>query len=59
MSVTIHDRIREMVSKGMTLEQVKAAKPFQEYEPVYGGNTGVSSTDFVLDEIYEDLSQKK
>jgi cyclase len=59
MSMTIRDRIRDMVNKGMTLEQVKAAKPVKEYEPVYGGNTGVSSTDFVLDEIYKDLSQNK
>jgi len=48
-----------MVNKGMTLEQVRAAKPVKEYEPVYGGNTGVGSTDFVLDEIYKDLSQNK
>jgi len=57
--MTIRDRIREMVNKGMTLEQVKAANAVKEYEPVYGGNTGVSSTDFVLDEIYKDLSQNK
>ena len=59
MSIVIRDRIRDMVNKGMTLEQVKAAKPMKEYEPVYGGNTGVSATDFVLEEIYKDLSQKK
>jgi len=58
MSVTIRDRIQAMVNKGMTLEQVKAAQPVKEYEPVYGGNRGVSSTDFVLEEIYKDLSRK-
>jgi cyclase len=59
MSVTLRDRIQAMVNKGMTLDQVKAAQPMKEYEPVYGGNRGVSSTEFVIDEIYKDLSAKK
>ncbi len=59
MSVTIRDRIQAMVNKGMTLDQAKAAQPVKEYEPVYGGNSGVSSTDFVLEEMYKDLSRKK
>lgn len=59
MSVTIRDRIQGMVGKGMTLEQVKAAQPVKEYEPVYGGNAGVSSTDFVIEEIYKEFSRKK
>lgn len=59
MSVTIRDRIQGMVGKGMTLEQVKAAQPVKEYEPVYGGNSGVSSTDFVIEEIYKEFSRKK
>jgi cyclase len=59
MSVTLRDRIQGMVNKGMTLEQVKAAKPMKEYEPVYGGNTGVSSTEFVVEELYKELSRKK
>jgi cyclase len=59
MSVTIRDRIQEMVARGLTLEQVKAANPMKEYEPVYGGNSGVSSTEFVVEEIYKDLSRKQ
>ena len=59
MSVTLRDRIQGMINKGMTLEQVKAAQPMKEYEPVYGGNRGVSSTDFVLEEMYKDLSRGK
>jgi cyclase len=59
MSVTIRDRIQAMVNKGMTFEQVRAAQPAKEYEPVYGvpGN-GISSTDYVLEEIYKDLGGK-
>jgi len=59
MSVTIRDRIQALVNQGKTLEQVKAAQPVKEYEPVYGGNGGVSSTDFVLEEMYKELSGKK
>ena len=59
MSVTIRDRIQAMVNQGRTLEQVKSLQPMKEYEPVYGGNGGVSSTEFVLEEIYKDLSGKK
>ena len=59
MSVTIRDRIQTMVNQSMTLEQVKASQPMKEYEPVYGGNGGVSSTNFVLEEIYKDMSRKK
>jgi glyoxylase-like metal-dependent hydrolase (beta-lactamase superfamily II) len=32
----IRDRIRDLVKKGQTLEQVKAARPTQDYDPLYG-----------------------
>jgi glyoxylase-like metal-dependent hydrolase (beta-lactamase superfamily II) len=36
MITIIRDRIEDMVRKGMTLEQVKAARPTQDYDPLYG-----------------------
>lgn len=60
MSVTIRDRVQKMISQGMTFEQVKAMQPMREYEPVYGGpGNGISSTNYVLEEIYNNLSAKK
>ena len=60
MSVTLRDRIQAMVNKGMTLEQVKAQPPpIEGYEPVYGGNRGVSSTDFVIEEMYKTLRPRE
>ena len=59
MSVMLRQRMQGLVAKGMTLEQVKAAQPMKEYEPVYGGNTGVSSTEYVIEQIYNNLKQKK
>ena len=32
----IRDRIQDLVKKGQTLDQVKAAKPTQDYDPLYG-----------------------
>ena len=59
MSVTIRDRVQTMVNKGMTFEQVKAAQPTKEYEPVYGvPGKGIDSTDYVLDEISKDVGGK-
>ena len=40
MVIVIRDRMQDMIDKGMTLEQVKAAKPTFDYDPVYGSTTG-------------------
>jgi glyoxylase-like metal-dependent hydrolase (beta-lactamase superfamily II) len=57
MSVDIRNQVQALVNKGMTLEQVKAARPTAKYEPPYGGPNG--NTDNVLGDIYSDLSKKK
>jgi len=36
MVTIVRDRIQDMVRKGMTLEQVKAAQPTRDYDPLYG-----------------------
>jgi len=36
MLTIVRDRVKDMVQKGMTLAQVKAAKPTFEYDPEYG-----------------------
>jgi hypothetical protein len=33
MIIVIRDRIQDMINKGMTLDQVKAAKPTMDYDP--------------------------
>ncbi|HEU5254366.1 MAG TPA: MBL fold metallo-hydrolase [Vicinamibacterales bacterium] len=38
MLTIVRDRVKAMVEKGMTLEQVKAAKPTFEYDPEYGAS---------------------
>jgi len=39
MLTIVRDRFQDMIKKGMTLEQVKAAKPTEDYDPLYGDNT--------------------
>jgi glyoxylase-like metal-dependent hydrolase (beta-lactamase superfamily II) len=51
----IRDRIRDMVEKKMTLEQVKAARPTFEYDGRYGTN-GEWTTDMFVEAAFRDLS---
>lgn len=58
MLTIIRDRIRAMKQKGMTLEQVKAAKPTRDYDPLYGAVTGPSATETFVEATYRTLDQK-
>ena len=59
MATIIRDRVQDMVNKGQTLEQVKAAKPTRDYDPVYGSTTGFWTTDAFVEAVYKTLSAKK
>jgi glyoxylase-like metal-dependent hydrolase (beta-lactamase superfamily II) len=56
MVIIIRDRVRDMVKKGMTLEQVKAAKPTLDYDALYGTATGAWTTDMFIAEVHKELS---
>jgi cyclase len=58
MVTIIRDRIQDMVNKGMTLEQVKAAKPTLDYDPIYGTNKGPWTTEIFVEAVYRSLSEK-
>lgn len=57
MVTIIRDRIKDMVDRGLTLEQVKAAKPTIDYDPRYGAGTGMGSTDRFVENVYNDLKE--
>ena len=59
MVTIIRDRIQDMIKKGMTLDQVKAAKPSYtyEYEPRFNRNPAWTAEMFV-EAIYKNLSAK-
>jgi cyclase len=58
MVTIIRDRVQDMIKKGMTLEQVKAAKPTFDYDPLYGSST-FWTTDRFVEAVYRTLAPKK
>ena len=58
MVTIIRDRIQSLIKKGLTLEQVKAARPTFEYDGRYGATTGPWTTDMFVEAAYRDLSKK-
>jgi cyclase len=59
MVTIIRDVIQDLVKKGMTLEQVKAADPTKDYRPRFGSDKGPWTTDMFVEAIYKGLSPKK
>jgi hypothetical protein len=59
MVTIIRDRIADMLKRGMTLDQVKAARPTEDYDPRYGSATGFWTTDKFVEAVYRSLSPKK
>ena len=59
MVAVIRDRIEDMVKRGLTLEQVKAARPTMDYDGLYGSTTGPWTTDSFVEAAYRSLNQNK
>jgi hypothetical protein len=55
----VRDRIQYMMDKGMSLDQVKAAKPTLDYDPVYGANSGPWTTEKFIETVYAELRNRK
>lgn len=58
MVTVISDRIRNYIAQGMTLQQVKDAKPTLDWDPLYGKTTGSWTTDMFVEAAYRSLSAK-
>jgi hypothetical protein len=56
MVVIVRDRVRSMIQKGMTLEQVKAAKPTRDYDTEYVTSNSFVSADRFVESVYKGLS---
>jgi glyoxylase-like metal-dependent hydrolase (beta-lactamase superfamily II) len=52
----IRDRVQHLIDKGMTLEQVKAARPTLDYDGRWGATTGPWTTDMFIEAVYRSLS---
>lgn len=57
MVTIIKERIEDMVKRGMTLDQVKAAKPTLDYDLHYGADTGPWTTAMFVEAVYRDVSK--
>ena len=56
MLTIIRDRVRDMVKKNMTLEQVKAARPTLEYDGIYGTRKEWTGAMFI-EAVYKELAE--
>jgi cyclase len=57
MNTIIRDRFADAIKKGMTLEQVKAARLLRDYEGRYGATSGFWTTDNFIEAVYRSLSE--
>ena len=55
MVTIVRDRIAAMIKKGMTLEQVKAARPTLDYDSRYGATSGAWTTDMFVEAVFKSL----
>jgi hypothetical protein len=57
MVTIIHDRVRDLVAAGKTLEQIKAASPASGYVRRYGNDSGAWTTSHFIEAIYKSLTK--
>jgi cyclase len=58
MAIVISDRLKAMIAEGMTLEQIIAARPAMDYEPVYGDPANPQITNDFIETAYQSLVQE-
>ena len=56
MLTIIRDRLAAMIKKNMTLQQVQAARPTMDYDPLYGSTTGSWTTDMFVEAAYKSMT---
>ena len=59
MVVIVRDRVKAAVSRGMTLEQVKAAHLTKDYDARYDAKSALGSADKFIEAVYKSLSPGK
>jgi hypothetical protein len=57
MVTMIRDRVKDLKNKGMTLAQVKAARPTMDFDGRYGATTGPWTTDMFVEAVYSSLGK--
>lgn len=57
MLTIIRDRIQDLVKKGLTAEQVKAAKPTYDYDGEFGVESGPWTTNMFIESVYREMKR--
>lgn len=59
MVTIVRDRIQASIKKGMSLEQIKATRPTEDYDARYGADSGPWTTDMFVEAVYKSLVARK
>jgi glyoxylase-like metal-dependent hydrolase (beta-lactamase superfamily II) len=57
MVTIVRDRVQDMVKKNLTLDQVKAAKPTRDYDPLYNTPGAFVTGDAFVEAVYRSLKK--
>ena len=55
MLVMVRDRVKDLMKKGMTLQQVQAAKPSRDYDVLYTPGSGHATPEQFIETVYKTL----
>jgi cyclase len=58
MVVIVRDRVRDMIKKGMSIDQNKAAKPTRDYDTEYVSANSFVKADQFVEAVYKSLAAK-
>ena len=56
--LVMRDRIQDLINKGRTLQQVKAADPAKGFKKRYGADEGAWTTDLFIEAVFKSLTSK-
>ncbi|MBI4263769.1 MAG: MBL fold metallo-hydrolase [Acidobacteria bacterium] len=59
MVTIVRDRVQHMIGKGMTLEQINAARPTLDYDLRYGAETGPRTTAMFVEAVHQNLQPSR
>jgi cyclase len=59
MITIVRDNVQDLISSGMTLDQIKKADPAKAYRGRYGADAGPWTTDMFIEAIYKGLTERK
>ena len=54
----MRDRIQDLITRGMTIQQVKAADPAKGFKKRYGAEAGPWTTDMFVEAVFKSLTAK-